>query len=125
MLNEQRQASESTLGAAREEAARNQALAFAAAIQPVMAFRGQIPEVTNRSVQSATENLARQGNYSFVAVTDTNGKVVSSSDLTVIGRDFTGNLEPGVALVEGQNQAVAPIGTDGTAMGHVVIRIRR
>lgn len=112
------------LRASREEAAQYQATAFAMAIQPVMTLMGQVPEVTDRSVQSATENLARNGNYSFVAVTDAAGKVISSSDITVIGREFGTDLKEGVSRVEDENQAVAPIGVEGSRMGFVIVRIR-
>ncbi len=123
LANEKRSGKE-LLGETREQAAAQQATAFAAAIQPVIGLKGQVPEITDRSIQSATENLARLGNYSFVAVTDTEGKVISSSDLTIIGQNFTGRLTEGVSKVDGQDQAAAAIGSGGNVLGHVIVRIR-
>ncbi len=124
VLANEKRSSKELLGATREQAAEQQATAFAAAIQPVIGLKGQVPEITDRSIQSATENLARLGNYSFVAVTDTAGKVISSSDLTIIGQSFTGQLTEGVSKVDGQNQAAAAIGSGGNVLGHVIVRIR-
>lgn len=108
----------------RKAGALSQATAFAAAIQPIMTFRGQVPEITDRSVQAATRNLAQRGNYSFVAITNPAGRVIASSDLTIIGRDFKGTLQEGVAAVDGENQAVASIGGENVDAGWVIIRIR-
>lgn len=125
ILDSERIASEEALQAAYREAARGQATAFAAAIQPLMSFRGQVPEITNRSVQAAAEDLARRGNFSLVAISDSSGSVISSTDLATVGRPFPGQLEPGVTEVEGQNQAIATIGESGSTMGFVVLRMRQ
>jgi hypothetical protein len=124
LLNTQGEKSAAVLMETRKEAALNQATAFAAAIQPIMSFKAQIPEITDRSVQGATESLARQGSYSFVAITDADGKVIASSDLAIIGRDFAGNLQEGVGQVDGENQAMAKIGSTGNDFGWVVLRLR-
>lgn len=123
-LNQQGQKSDAVLMETRKEAALNQATAFAAAIQPIMGFKAQVPEITDRSVQAATESLARQGPYSFVAIADAAGKVIASSDIAIIGRDFAGNLQEGVGQVDGENQAMAKIGTTGNDFGWVVLRLR-
>lgn len=124
MLTAQGRQSDAMLMETRKEAALNQATAFAAAIQPIMGFKSQVPEITDRSVQAATERLARQGPYSYVAITDATGKVIASSDITIIGRDFKGNLQEGVIQVDGENQAMAKIGSAGNDFGWVVVRIR-
>lgn len=124
LLNQQGERSQAVLIEAQKEAALNQATAFAAAIQPIMGFKDQVPEITNRSVQSATERLARQGPYSYVAITDAAGKVIASSDLTIIDRNFAGSLQEGVREVDGENQATAKIGSEGNDFGWVVVRLR-
>lgn len=124
-LEGQKLESQRTLSATREEAALQQASAFATAIQPIMSLKGQVPEISDRTIQAATKNLAQLGEYSFVSVTDADGRVIGSSDLTIIGQDFSGNLAEGVSTVNGQNQAVAAISSDGGRFGFVVIRINK
>lgn len=70
------------------------AKAAAAALRPLMALNGQIPEVSDRTLQSVVGNLVAGGNYRFVAITDNAGKVLASSDLAMIGRPIPASGHP-------------------------------
>jgi hypothetical protein len=111
---------------ARTESAMKVARAFAAGIQPILALRGQVPEITDRTVQQATEALIREGDYRLVQVIDRSGLVVASSDLASVGRrGAAGPTDPaGVEVVDDSVQAVTPIGEGRLRYGSVLVRIR-
>ena len=92
---------------------------FASAVAPFVALKGQVPEVSDRSFQSAVRNLLATGNYKFVAVTDASGTVLASSDLASVGRPLN--------APSGAETATAPItGPSATdpKLGEVVLAVR-
>lgn len=71
------------------------AKAVAAALRPLMALYGQVPEVSGRTLQSAVGGIVDCGDYRFVVIADGAGRVVASSDLALIGRPLPTSGHPG------------------------------
>ena len=104
------------LGAARQAGLRRTAQAVARVLEPFVAIKGQVPEISDRTLQSAVRNLVKDRDLRFVAVTDASGKVVAASDLTLVGRPLA---SPSSMAVES-----APIGDD-PGRGSVAIGMAR
>ncbi|MFI5386718.1 MAG: hypothetical protein ACHQ50_11435 [Fimbriimonadales bacterium] len=94
---------------------RQTADAVAASIRPLMTLKDQVPEITDRTLQSVVAGLVEQGNYSLIAVVDDRGRVLASSDLALIGKPMPPNPR--------SNSVSAPIG-DVPQLGSVVLAPR-
>lgn len=75
------------LEASRKRSLQRSADTAAAALSPFFALKGQVSEISDRSLQSVVRNLVKNESLRFVAVTDSSGKVLASSDLTMVGRE--------------------------------------
>jgi hypothetical protein len=122
----ERKAAEEALDQATGDGVMQAAAAAAAAVQPAFTFRGQVPEITDRTLQSVCETLLLTNAYDFVAITDTGGTVLASSDLAIVGRPIegvkVGELE--LKKVEDAWQAAAPVRSESSSLGSVVLRER-
>lgn len=94
------------------------AAAIAASIQPVMALKQQVPEITDRTLQAVCQGLLQDRKYRFVAITDAQGVVVASSDLALVGKPLSGGAPTAGAL-----EAMSRIGTSETNLGTVTLRM--
>lgn len=102
-------ASANAIKESRRQGIQNTADAAAAALAPFLVLRGQVPEITDRSLQSVVQNLVLNPNLRFVAITDSTGKVLASSDLTMVGREAT--PPSGLQIARSQIGSEPPVGS--------------
>lgn len=70
----------------QKDGLRQSAESVAASVKPLLIFKGQVPEITDRTLQAVVSDLVDTGRYCFVAISDSDGKVLASSDLALIGK---------------------------------------
>jgi hypothetical protein len=100
---------------ARQEALDGTARAVGVTLVPLMVFKDQVPEISDRQVQQVVEGLLEREGYRFVAVSDASGRVIASSDLALVGRPVQAASPP----LAGVMRAQAPIGDP--SLGSVVL----
>jgi hypothetical protein len=107
-----KQASLVDLRESKRQGLQQSADAAAASIAPFLVLRGQVSEISDRSLQSVVRNLLTNQKLKFVAILDVAGKVLASSDLTMVGKS--------VSLPSGLQIAKSRIGTN-PALGGIVL----
>ncbi|HWA82940.1 MAG TPA: hypothetical protein VG820_05885, partial [Fimbriimonadaceae bacterium] len=78
-----------------QQANQRTANGVAAAVRPLMALKGQLPEISDRTLQSVVAGLLAGNDYRFVAITDNGDRVLACSDLALIGRPLPAKDHPG------------------------------
>ncbi|HVT14410.1 MAG TPA: hypothetical protein VHE55_19260 [Fimbriimonadaceae bacterium] len=76
------------------------AAGVAAALHPLLALKGQTPEISDRTLQSVVSGLLANNDYRFVAITDNGNRVLACSDLALIGRQLPAKDHPDAATAK-------------------------
>lgn len=112
-----------TLATLKEQEARSTtdlSKSLAAATQQLFILQSQYPDLSDRTFQAVCREMAGTGLYSRVLVTDSNRKIVASTDLTEVGQ----TLSVG-GTVDGATEALAPIQSGSATLGFVYIQRKK
>jgi C4-dicarboxylate-specific signal transduction histidine kinase len=97
--------------------------AYAAGIAPLVALRGQVPEITERTLQQSVAALIADGDYTRVEVTDASNRIIASNDLARIGQQ-TPPMPPQERMDEDGLHVVRSIMSGDTIVGTLIL-VRR
>ncbi len=84
-LDAQRTEHTSDLNEVRTSASLSLASTLGASLHQLFVMRSQFPEISNRTFQAVATEMAGTGDYKLVAVADSSGAIIASSDLTLVG----------------------------------------
>lgn len=125
-LRKAQSAQVAALDQAKKEAGVREAEALAAGLHQLFLLRSQYPDLSDRVFQAVCGELAADGAYDFVAVTDSTRRILGSSDLTRVGTTFASpfGTEPTAEKAEGHWEVRAPVLSEDAILGGVVLRLR-
>ncbi|MCB8933567.1 MAG: hypothetical protein M9921_12140 [Fimbriimonadaceae bacterium] len=114
------------LDEAQKESGLRAARALAAGLHQLFLLRSQYPDLTDRTFQAVCGELAETGGYDLVVITDSNRRILGSSDLTRVGTTYAAPLGSQAAAekVDQQWEVRAPVLSEDATLGGVVLRLR-
>lgn len=123
-LQKAEQAKVAALDGAKEASSLHTATVLAAGLHQLFLLRSQYPDVSDRTFQAVCSELAATGKYDLIVITDSNGRVLASSDLTQVGTNVGSPIgsHPAAEKVEGRWQVKAAILSQDATLGGVLLR---
>ena len=79
----------SDLDKMRTSASSSLARTLGASLHQIFVMRSQFPEISDRTFQAIATEMANTGDYKLVAVADSSGTIIASSDLTLVGTSIS------------------------------------
>jgi hypothetical protein len=73
----------------RTSASSSLARTLGASLHQIFVMRSQFPEISDRTFQAIATEMANTGDYKLVAVADSSGAIIASSDLTLVGTSIS------------------------------------
>jgi hypothetical protein len=110
---------------ARKIGGEHSASALASGLHQLFLLRSQYPEISDRTFQAVCAELAATQSFDLAVVTDSNQRILASSDLKLVGQTYPMSIvgAPTSEKQDGKWVVTAPVKSQEATLGAVVLRL--